>query len=110
MTRALYATLDVVRPKNEVRALHTLEFVMMPHTGVGRRKDAFIIGDNSCGAFFLCPCMISPTRFPRCMGYAGNMPKKYIYFGFLHGGDTMETKSCKSRHLNLLHTGRKTLQ
>jgi hypothetical protein len=69
--------------KNEVRALHRLEFVMMPHTGVGWRKDALIIGDDSCGAHLLRARMISPTRLSRGMGYAGNMPKKYIYFEFL---------------------------
>ena len=54
-TRALYATLYVVGAKDEVRALHRLEFVMMPHTGVGRRMDALIIGDDSCSAFFFVP-------------------------------------------------------
>jgi hypothetical protein len=68
---------------------------MMSHTGVGRRRDALIIGDDSCGAFLLRARMISPTRLPKGIGYAGNMPKRDIYFGFLHGGDTMETKSCR---------------
>jgi hypothetical protein len=65
-------------------------------TSVGRRKDVLIIGDDSCGAFLFHARMISPKRLPRGMGYAGNMPKRDIYFGFLHGGDTMETKSCRS--------------
>src|SRR6202048_489185 len=94
-TRALYATLDVIWAKDEVRALHRLEFVMMPHTGVGRRRDTLIIGDDSCSAFLLRARMISPTRFSRGIGYASNMPKRDIYFGFLHGGDTIETKSCR---------------
>ena len=54
-TRALHATFDVVWAKDEVRALHRLEFVMMPHTGVGGRRDALVIGDDSCGAFFFVP-------------------------------------------------------
>ena len=89
-TRALYATHNVVRAKNKVRALHRLEFVMMPHTGVGQRRDVFIIGDDSYGAFLLRARMISPTRLPRGIGYADNMPKRDIYFGFLDKGDTME--------------------
>ena len=93
--KGLYTTLDVVWAK--------LEFVMMSHTGVGQRTDALIIGDDFCGALFLCARMISPTRLPRVMGYAGNMPKRNIYFGFLYGDDTMKTKSCKWRHLNLLY-------
>jgi hypothetical protein len=93
--RTLYATLDVVWAKDEVRALHRLEFVMMPHTGVGRRRDAFIIGDDSWGALLLHARMISPTRFPKGIRYAGNIPKRDIYFGVLHGGDTMESKSCR---------------
>ena len=28
---------------------------MMPHTGVGGRRDALVIGDDSCGAFFFVP-------------------------------------------------------
>jgi hypothetical protein len=91
--KALYATLDVVWEKNEVNALYRLEFVMMPNTGVGRGVDVLIIGDDSCGVLLLRARMISPTRLSRGMGYAGNMPKRNIYFEFLHGGDTMETKS-----------------
>ena len=70
---------------------------MMFHTSVGQRRDDIIIGDDSCGTFILCTRMISPTRLPRVMGYASNMPKTKIdiYFGFLYGGDTMETKSCR---------------
>jgi hypothetical protein len=68
---------------------------MMPHTGVDWHMDALIIGDDFCGALLLHARMISPTRLSRGMGYAGNMPKGDIYFGFLHGGDTMETKSCR---------------
>jgi hypothetical protein len=94
-TRVLYATLDAASAKNEVHALHSLEFLMMSHIGVGRRMDALIIGDDFCGALLLRVRMINPTRFPRDMGYAGTMPKREIYFGFLHGGDTMEPKSCK---------------
>jgi hypothetical protein len=37
------------------------------------------------------------------------MPKRDIYFGFLHGGDTLETKSCRWRHLNLLYRGGRLL-
>jgi hypothetical protein len=92
-TRPLYATLDVVWAKDEVHALYRLEFVMMPHIGVGQRRDALIIGDDSCGALLLHARMISSTRLPRGMGYVGNMPKKDIYFGFLHSSDTMETNS-----------------
>ena len=94
-TRALHATFDVVWAEDEVRALQRLEFVMISHTGVGRRRDVLIIGDDSCGALFLHACMISPTRLSKGMGYAGYMPKRDIYFSFLHGGDTMETKSCR---------------
>ena len=94
-TRALYATLNVVWAKDEVRTFHRLEFIMMPHTGVGRRKDTLIIGDDSCAALLLCACMNNPTRLPRDMGYAGNMPKIDIYFGFLDGGDMMETNSSR---------------
>jgi hypothetical protein len=79
-TKALYATLDVVWAKDEVHALHRLEFKMMPHTGLGRRRDIPIIGDNFCGAFLLRARIISLTRLPRVMGYTGNMPKKDIYF------------------------------
>jgi hypothetical protein len=68
---------------------------MMPHTGVGWRRVALIIGDNSCGALLLRAFMISPTKLSRGMGYADNMPKRDIYFSFLNGDDTMETKSCK---------------
>jgi hypothetical protein len=92
-TRVLHATFDIVWAKDEVGTLHRLEFIMMPHTGVGWRKDALIIGDNSCGAFLLRTLIISPTKLSRGMGYAYNIPKRDIYFGFLHGGDTMETKS-----------------
>ena len=67
----------------------------MPHTGVGQRRDALIIGDDSCGAFIFRARMISPTRLLCGVRYAGNMPKRDIYFGFLHCGDTMETKSCR---------------
>ena len=67
----------------------------MPHTGVGRHMDALIINDNSCGELLICSCMISPTKLPRIMGYADNIPKRDIYLGFLCGGDTMETKSCR---------------
>ena len=67
---------------------------MMPYTGVGRRKDVLIIGDDSCGALLLHANMISPTRPPRGMGYAGNMPKRDIYIGFLYGDDKMKTNSC----------------
>jgi hypothetical protein len=94
-TSALYATLDVVWAKDEVHVLHRLEFVMMPHTGVGRRKDVLIIGDDFCDAFFLRARMISLTILPIVMGYTSNMPKRDIYFGFLYGGNTMKTKSCK---------------
>ena len=94
-TRALYATLDVVWAKNKIRAIHRLEFVMMSHTGVGRRRDALIIGYDYCGALLLRARIISPTRFPKDLGYAGNMRKRDIYFSFLHCGDTMETKSCR---------------
>ena len=91
----------VVWAKDEFCALYVLEFVTtdwrleigVAHTGVGRRKDALIIGDNSCSAFLLCIPMISPTRLPRVMGYVGNMPKRGIYFGFLDSGDTKDTKS-----------------
>ena len=93
-TRVLYATLYAVWAEDEVRALHRLEFVMMPHTGVGRCRDALIIGDDFCGALLLRASMISPTRLPKGMGYADNMPMKDIYFGFLYGGDTMKTNSC----------------
>jgi hypothetical protein len=94
-TRALHATFDVVWTKDEVSALHRLEFVMMPHTGVGGRRDALVIGDDSCGALLLCARMISPIRLPRGIGYVRNMPKRDIDFGFLHGGDPLETKSCR---------------
>ena len=66
-TTALYATLDVVWTQNKVRTLHRLEFVMMSHTGVSRRRDALIIGNNSCGAPFLWARLISPIRLPRGM-------------------------------------------
>ena len=95
LTRALYATLDVVRAKNKVCALHRLKFVMMSHIGVGQRRDALIIGDDSCGTLLFRARMITPTRLPNGIGYAGNMPNRDIYFGFLHGGDTTETKSCR---------------
>ena len=93
--RALYVMLDVALGKDEVRVLHKLEFVMMPHTGVCRRKDGLIIGDDSCGVLFLCARMISPTRLPKGIGYAGNMPNRVIYFGLLRDGDTLETKACR---------------
>ena len=80
--------------------------LMMPHIGVGRRRDALIIGDDYCSPL-LCARMINETRLPWCIGYAGNMPKRDIYFSFLHCGDTMETKSC--RHLNLLYRQRTLL-
>ena len=89
--KALYAMLYVIWAKDEVRALHRLEYVIMPHTGVNRHRDVLIIGDDSCSALILCASMISPTRLPRGMEYVGNMPKRDIYFGFLYGGDTMKT-------------------
>ena len=94
-TRALYATLYVVGAEDKVHALHLLEFVMMRHIDVGRRRDAFIIGDDSCSALLLRARMINPTRVPLCIGYAGNMPKRDICFSFLHCGDTMETEFCR---------------
>ena len=63
-TRALYATLYVVGTEDEVHALHRLEFVMMPHIDVGRRRDILIIGDDSCSALLLRARIISPTRLP----------------------------------------------
>ena len=77
----------------------------MSHTGVSRRRGALIIGDNSCGALLLRVRMISPTRLPKCMTYASNMPKRDIYFSFLHGGDMMENKYCRWRCLNLCTDG-----
>jgi hypothetical protein len=68
---------------------------MMSHSGVGRRRDALLIGDDACGALLLRVRMIGPTRFPRGIAYAGNMSKRDIDFGFLYGGDTLETKSCR---------------
>ena len=73
LTRALYTMLDVVWAKDEVIVLHRLEFVMMPHTSVCRRRDALIIGDDTCGALLLRARMISPTRLPKVMGYVGNI-------------------------------------
>ena len=75
---------------------------MMPHIGVGGRRDALIIGDDYCGALLLRASMISPTKVPRGIRYVGNMPKKDIYFGFLYGGDTMKTDFYWRNHLNLL--------
>jgi hypothetical protein len=63
-TRALHATFDVVCAKDKVRAFYRLEFVMMPHIGVGGRRDTLIIGDDSCGALLLCARMISQQDFP----------------------------------------------
>ena len=68
---------------------------MAPHTGVGRSSDVPIVGDDSCNALLLCAHMISPTRLPRGMVYASNMPQRHIHFGFLYGGDSMETNSCR---------------
>ena len=76
---------------------------MISHTDVGRRRDTLIIGDDSCGALLLRARIISPTRLPWDMRYAGNIPKRDIYFGFWHCGDTMETNSWRWRHLNLLY-------
>jgi hypothetical protein len=92
-TMTLYATFDVVWIKDEVCALHRLEFVMMPHTGVSGRRDALNIGDDACGALYLHARMISPTRVSRGIRYAGNMPIRNIDVGFLHGGNPLETKS-----------------
>ena len=58
----LTQTLYVVEAEDEVRTLDRLEFVMMSHTGVSRRKDALIIGDNPCSALLIRARMISPTR------------------------------------------------
>lgn len=92
LTRSLYATLDVIWIKDEVHVLQKLDFIMMPHTSVDRRRDALIIGDDSCSALLLCARMFSLTKLPKIMEYAGNMPKREIYFGLLYGGDTMETR------------------
>ena len=75
-TRTFYTTLDVVWAKDEFYSFLRLECVMMSYTGVGRRMGVLIIGDDSCGAFLLRANMISPTRLPRGMRYAGNMPKR----------------------------------
>ena len=74
--RALYATFYVVGAEDEVRVLHGLEFVIMPCTSLGRRMDALIIGNNSCSARLLRARMISPTRLPKCIGYAGNCQRE----------------------------------
>ena len=67
---------------------------MAPHTDAGQSSDAPIVSDNSCSTFLLRARMISPTRLPKGMGYASNMPKKHIHFDFLYGGDSTETSSC----------------
>ena len=64
-TNALHTMLNVVRTKDKLFSLHTLECVTEPHTVVSRHSNAPMVGNHSCVALLLRNRMISPTFLSR---------------------------------------------
>ena len=84
--------LDVVKTKEKLLWLHTIQPILFPKSKVDGSRCASIVANNLSDTFLLGDHLHSPTRLGGYMWQATNMPLFVIGHGFLNNNDAMKAK------------------
>ena len=104
MTRTLDTPLNVIRAKEKLHLLFTIQPHIAPCSKVSDSRGSLPM-QNNASSTLLCHCHLSPTSFGRGLRDASNVPSLLIYRRLLDSSDATDISFYRWQGLYLFCTG-----
>ena len=88
---AFDSSLNVLRAKDKLLCLDTIQSILLPNFGIGGDRGAFAIDNNFSDVFLFSDCQYNLTTLGGLVRKASNMPQLLIDLVFLNNNISKET-------------------